>query len=324
MKLFSPTAKEPQHVLVFGDPGSGKSTLVSKLAEAGWKLIWISCDNGHSILRKLSPEAQSRIELIRLPDTRNYPVAVDAVRELFKYEPVSLCDIHGKSGCSVCTAAAASFTRINLGAIPADTIVVFDNLSQLSDSYLSLICKGKPVDYKLQLDDWGSLRFHLFKFLGDIQVAPFNFIGIAHAVEEEMVDKSKKIMPAVGSSNFAPKVTGYFDHAIYCHSRNGKHVAGSMTTYQPNLVTKSRTDIAIELMPVPDLAPFFDGAPPKVDVATPLLEGAKALVVSGNAVTVVKERSIEVHQPAAEPVATGASEIASRTAAALAKLRGRK
>lgn len=324
MKLSSPVAKEPQHILVFGDPKIGKSTLVSQLAEDGWNLIWISSDNGHSILRKLSATAQSRIELIRLPDTRDYPVAVDAFRRLFSYQPCNFCDTHGKHDCSVCATANNSFTKINLCSIPADTVVVWDNGSQLSDSYLSLITKGKPVDYKLQLDDWGSLMFHLKKGLMDIQVAPFHFIMIAHAVEEAMTDGSKKIMPAIGSSQFAPKVGGYFDHVIYCHGQNNKHKFASGSTYMNNVVTGSRTDVLIEKMDTAKLAPFFDGAPPKVDVVKPMLEAAAATVVA----TVFLNNENPIQQDAylegilnRDKPATPATDAAQRARDMLAKMK---
>lgn len=278
MKLSQLDANPPQHVLVMGDPGSGKSTLVSQLAEKGWNLIWISMDNGHSVLKKLSPAAQDRIELIVLPDTRDYPVAVDTFRDLFKFLPCSICYIHGKNGCSVCKKDGGGFTNVDLGHVPPNTIVVFDNLSQLSDSYLSLICKGKAVDYKLQLDDWGSLRFHLFKALGDIQVAPFRLVALCHCVEETNTDGSKKIMPAVGSSTSAPKVGGYFDHVVYCNVMNKSHRFGSATTYAMNVLTKSRSDVKIEELKdasdksgktlAPSLLPFF-GTPSLVTASIP-------------------------------------------------------
>lgn len=269
MKLSDLAASEVNHVLVIGDPGSGKSTLVAQLATR-YKLLWISMDNGHSILRKLPQEAQDNIELVVLPDTRDYPVAVDTFREIMKYKPVAICATHGKHNCSACKLAQLPFTQVDLGTLQKDWIVVLDNISQLSDSYMSLICKGQPVDYKPKLDDWGSLRFHLFKMLGDLQVAPFNLVAIAHCVEEAMTDGSKKIMPLVGSSNTAPKVGGYFDHVVYCSVINKSHKAGSSTTYITNVLSKSRTDIAVENYPAPTLIPFVDGAYPK-----PTLKGAE-------------------------------------------------
>lgn len=258
MKPSQAVVGYPSHVLVFGDGGTGKSTLVSELTKHGFRLLWISMDNGHSILQKLTPAEQDLIELVVIPDTRDYPTGVDAFRESFKYNDVHICNMHGKHNCSVCAKdTAAIFTDYNLKKMDRNWIVVFDNLSQLSDSYQSLVCKGKPVDYKLQLDDWGALLFHLKKGLGDIQQAPFNICAIAHAVEEKNTAGENKIMPMVGSSQFAPKVTGYFDHAVYCKVMNREHRYGSSTKFAINVLTKSRTDVEIEAMKEASLAPFF-------------------------------------------------------------------
>jgi hypothetical protein len=266
MKLSQAATNIFTHVLVMGDPGSGKSTLVSQLAKRK-KLIWFSFDNGHSVLKKLPLDAQDNIELVVVPDTRDYPAAVDCVRALLTYKECNFCYQHGKNNCSVCLKATPEqFTKVNLGAVPKDTVVVIDNLSQLADSYMSLICKGQPVDYKPKLDDWGSLRFHLLKLLGDIQVAPFDLIAICHTIEEVITDGSKKIMPMVGSSTTAPKVGGYFDHVVYCSVQNKTHKAGSSTSYITNVLTKSRTDIAIENFPAPDLLPFITGEIPKMEL----------------------------------------------------------
>lgn len=265
MKVDSLTAASVNHVLVIGDPGSGKSTLVGQLA-AKYHLIWVSMDNSHSVLKKLPQEVRDNIELVVLPDTRDYPVAVDTIREIMKYKPVSICDTHGKHSCSHCKTGNLPFTVVDLGNVPRETVVVLDNISQLADSYMSLICKGQPIDYKPKLDDWGSLRFHLAKFLGDLQVAHFNLVATAHCVEEAMTDGSKKIMPMVGSSNTSPKVGGYFDHVVYCSVVNKNHKAGSSTTYITNVLTKSRTDIAVEKYDAPTLVPFFDGTIPKIEL----------------------------------------------------------
>ncbi len=264
MKLFEVGAKifQPQHILVYGDPSTGKSTIVSQLAEnkhGAWNLKWLSLDNGHVILQKLSPEAQARVELYNVPDVKDYPVGVDTLKILLERKNLHICDQHGKQDCSVCKNLNKSFSDLDLTKMTNRDIIVIDNISQLSDSVLSLICKGKPVDYKLQLDDWGSLRFHLMKYLTDIQQFPFHIICIAHAVEEKMTDGTAKIMPAVGSSTFAPKVTGYFDHAVYCNITSGSHKFGSKSTYRPSILTKSRTDVAIENMKEPSLADFLNG-----------------------------------------------------------------
>lgn len=285
MKLSAVAALyHPQHILVYGDPSVGKSTLVSKLAEAGYSLKWLSLDNGHHILQKLSPAAQERVELYNIPDTRGYPVGVDTLRVLLDRKNLHICDLHGKQDCGPCKAATKTFSDLDLTTLTKQDIIVIDNLSQFSASVQSLVVKDKAIDYKLQLDDWGALKFHLEKYLTDIQQYPFNIVCIAHAVEEEMVDKTKKIMPAVGSSTFAPKVGGFFDHVIYCNIQGGSHKFGSKSTYRPAIITKSRSDVVIETMAEASLVPFFDGTIKPVAATEAPKAAAATTVALGSAV----------------------------------------
>jgi hypothetical protein len=259
MKYTDLVQRDASHVMIFGDSKTGKSTLASELAYS-FKLIWISMDGGHRVLSKLSAEAQDNIDIIVLPDTRDFPVAIDTCRKLVKGKPVTLCNNHGMVDCRVCKQHNQPFSSYEFGTLGLDTIVVWDHLSTLTDSCISLITKGKPIDYKLQLDDYGSLKFHMSEFLRDIQMAPYNTVCIAQAMEATMEDKTKKITPAVGSSEFGKLVGQYFDHIVFTKISSRMHRAGSATTYETSVITGSRTDVAIENLPKPTLIPFFDGS----------------------------------------------------------------
>lgn len=259
MKYDQLAAKIGNHLLCFGDPTSGKSTLVSELANY-YKLLWISTDKGHTVIGKLSEEARANVDVIVLPDTRDYPVAIDTVRKLFRNESCHICDTHGMVDCNKCKSIVqATFTDWNFSKLDASSIVVLDHLSGVADSCQNLVTKDKPVDYKLQLDDWGAMQFHLKALMLNIQNAPYNIVCIAHAVEAILEDKSKKLMPQVGSDAFCRTVAKYFDHKVYTSVSSCEHKFGSMTTYERSVLTGSRTDIAIEGMEVPSLKPFFDG-----------------------------------------------------------------
>lgn len=264
MKYTDLATRQPQHLLVLGEPKTGKSTLVSKLAEAGFDLIWFSMDGGHSVLSKLTPAAQARVNIIVLPDTPDYPIAQETFRKVMDLKSVKICDKHGKVGCTVCSSSAGSFTELDLGKLTGNDIVVFDNGSQLTDSFLNNICRGAQIAaekkeevYKPKLDDYGALSFNMKSIMTKQQTAPFNLVMICHAIEAEMEDGSKKMLPMMGSSEFSRKVGGYYDHIVYLNVTNGSHRAISSTTANHRLLAGSRSDIAIEKMPAPDLVTFF-------------------------------------------------------------------
>lgn len=248
------------HSLVIGDYGTGKSTLAAELAEHGFNLKWISTDFGHKVIGKLSAEARARCDVIILPDTREYPIAMDTCRALFTTPgPHRICEIHGKVGCNVCLARAGNFTIWDFSTHTDKDIVVLDHLSGVGDSCFNLVTKGKPVDYKPQLDDWGSLKFNMAHIMLAIQNAPYNILALAHCVEATLEDGKKKLVPQVGSDATSRTVGKYFDHVIHCDVSGASHKFGSMTSYRASVMAKSRTDVAIENMELASLVPFFDG-----------------------------------------------------------------
>jgi hypothetical protein len=245
---------------VIGDPKSGKSTLAAELAEHGYNLYWISTDFGHKVIGKLSPEARARCDVIVLPDTREYPIAMDTTRALFTTPgPHRICEQHGKVGCTVCTSQGVVFTTWNFATLGEKDIVVLDHLSGVGDSCFNLVTKGKPVDYKPQLDDWGSLKFNMAHIMLAIQNAPFNVLALAHCTEALLEDGKKKLVPQVGSDATSRTVAKYFDHVVHCEVSNASHKFGSMTSYKASVITGSRTDVSIEGMQLPSLEAFFDG-----------------------------------------------------------------
>lgn len=253
--------REACHTLVIGDYGTGKSTIAAELAEKGFNLKWISVDGGHKVIGKLSPEARARCDVIVLPDTREYPIGIATTRTLFTEAGThSVCSLHGAISCSVCRNTQAEFTTWDFSKLDVTKdIVILDHLSGIGDSCMNLVTKGKPVDYKLQLDDYGAMKFHLAHLMLAMQNAPYNIIALAHCVEAKLEDGKLKMVPQVGSDATSRTVGKYFDHVVHCDVVNASHKFGSMTSYRASVMTKSRTDVAIERMEVANLLPFFNG-----------------------------------------------------------------
>lgn len=244
-KLSNKQSSKTHRCIIYGGPKAGKSLLAAKLSEF-YNLLWFDLENGHETLFQLPTEWQERIELIELPDTRSYPIAIETCLKVIKGGPTSICEEHGKVSCMLCKKEDKTFTDVQLSSLDHNSVVVFDSLTQLSNSAISFITKNQPDDYKLNYDDWGSLGKLLDIFLSHIQQAGYNVIVISHETEAETEGKKKQLVPVGGTRNFSRNIAKYFDHVIYAERKNRKHVFSSSSIHSNTILTGSRTDVAIE------------------------------------------------------------------------------
>ena len=280
MKLSEKKSSSTHRVLIFGAPKSGKTQLAGTLASK-YNVIWFDLENGYETLHKLPTEQQERVTLISLPDTRSFPIAIETLLKVIKGNKTEICDEHGKVACALCKKDNKAFTTVELNALTPQDVVVFDSLTQLTNSAIAHITKAQPDDYKLTYDDWGNLGKLLDIFLSHIQQAGYNVVCISHETESEMEDGKMKLVPVAGTRNFSRNTAKYFDHVIYAEVKNGKHVFGSSTTYSNRILTGSRTDVALEKLDGKDatlLAIFDSPTPVAVTPATNALAGLKTLM----------------------------------------------
>lgn len=279
---------EPTRVCVFGDSKAGKSTLASILASQGFWLDWFDLENGHKVLRKLPKEAQEKINIFALPDTKSWPIAIETISKLVKGEKLVICAKHGKSGCSVCAAQKPPLAteEFNLReTYGKDRILVIDSGTQLGVSALNRIIHGQPDDFKAGWEEYRKQGTQLDGVYSHIQQSWYNVIVICHTTQARMEDEQKtKLVPVSGTDNYSRNMARFFDHVVYCDIGTGAHKFGSATTYRPQVLTGSRTDVAIEKMGVPQLLPFFDGSivEKKEDATTKILGAAAAKTVALN------------------------------------------
>lgn len=260
MAKLSTVPRNPiQSVLVYGPPKVGKTQLASELAQE-FNLIWFDLENGHATLFKLPEEQQERIDLVILPDSRSYPIGIETALKAVKGAPGWIDNETGKwVADEKLKKPDKEYTFVHLNSLDRNWIVVWDSLTQLTNSAISFITKNKPDDYKLDYDDWGNLGKLMDIFLSHIQQAKFNNVCISHETEATLEDGKVKIVPTAGTRNFSRNSAKYFGHVIYCQVANKKHVFTSSTTGTLNIVTGSRTDIATENMGKASLIPIFKG-----------------------------------------------------------------
>lgn len=258
MKLTDKIHSTTQRALVFGGPKSGKTELVSKLA-ARFRLKWFDLENGYTTLLKLPKEQQERIDLISIPDTKVYPIAIETMLKVVTGNRVEICEPHGKVSCPLCKKDPATykFSEIELNKLAADEILVVDSLTQLSNSAMNHLTKTQDELYRPEWSDYRNQGQLLDKFLSQIQQAKYNVVCITHETETEMEDGRKKLVPVAGTTSFSRNTAKYFDHVIYCDVKNKKHGAASSTIYMNNVVTGSRTGVEIEKNEAPSLLDIF-------------------------------------------------------------------
>lgn len=249
----------PAHrICVYGEPKSGKTQLCGELAKT-FNLIWFDLENGFETLFKLPPTAQERIDLIRIPDTKVYPIAIETMLKVISGNPVDICIEHGKVSCPVCKKENKEFNHVDFSSIQNDpnTIVVIDSLTQLSNSAMNFLTKGKDETYKPEWGDYSAQGHLMDKFLSQVQQSPFNIICITHITETTLEDGKKKLVPVSGTTTFSRNTAKYFDHVIYCEIKNKAHAFSSSTTASNLILTGSRTDFKIEEEKLQSLVGIF-------------------------------------------------------------------
>lgn len=272
-KLTEKKLSKTHRVLVYGEPKSGKTQLAAALAE-NYKILFIDLENGYETLLKMPVSWQQNVEIISIPDTKVFPIAIETVLKIVTGAPVEICDEHGKVGCAICKKDSLPFTRVCLNELTDDWIVVVDSLTQLSNSAMNHLTKGQADTYKPEWTDYRNQGQLLDKFLSQVQQAKYNIVCVTHVVETELEDGRKKLVPVCGTTAFSRNTAKYFDHVVYCEIKNKKHNFASSTTYANNVLTGSRTDIALESSDSPSLLAIFAEAGTKSAGASP---GEKSL-----------------------------------------------
>lgn len=247
MKLTNYQTKAARKILVYGAPKTGKTEFVGALA-AKKRLWWLDMEDGiKTLLRPESSAAKhlDSIELIRLPDTQLFPIAIETVLKIIKGGACKVCHKHGKVGCGICLKEAPTeFTTIDVNSFTNDDVLVLDSVSQLSVSTMNFICKDQILkgndDYKPDWDDWRKQGFLLDRIFSIVQQANFNVVAISHEQLVEMEDGKKKLVPIGGTSNFSKTFAKYFDDVVYAEVLNRKYRFYTAASQAPSAVVGSR------------------------------------------------------------------------------------
>lgn len=255
-KMTETTASPIKHVLVYGPPKTGKSELVGKLSEK-MKLVWLDIEFGSDVLYKLPREWQENITIVKIPDSKAFPMGYQTIVKLFTAGKGSICVKHGAFNCPLCKKESAPVDEINFADFDQDTVLVIDSWSQIVLSIIGIVTKNKPDDYKMDRDEWMHVKQAVENLATMIQAAPFHVVVISHDEMVEQLDKSAKIVPVGGSRNTSRNFAKYFGEVIYSQVLNKKHKFSSSTVASNNIITGSRSDTVMEKSDDPKLLTVF-------------------------------------------------------------------
>lgn len=244
-------AKEnPQSILLYGRSKAGKTELAAKLANEGYKLIWIDMEKGSQTLtHAIKPEFFKNVTYISIPDTLENPVAIVTVGKLMASKvPVTVCDKHGVIACPFCKTNLETIDLTNLGP---DTVLVLDTGTQLSDSALAYVMKEENKKMftafeRADFDAYGHQTRLLNSVFSNLQQKACHRILITHEEIIEQTDGTKLIMPKCGTKNYSRNFPRFFDHVVYCYVSNKDHKVASDTAFNTRILTGSRSAIAME------------------------------------------------------------------------------
>lgn len=239
MKLTQAKTSKAKRVLIYGESMTGKTTLAGTLAEK-FKILYFDLEKGYESLLKLPDAAKENIELIAIPDTKIFPIAIETLLKVFTGKEVFICDEHGKVACPICKKVDAPTTRICLSELDESHVVVIDSLTQLSASTINFLMQGKEDTAKPEWDVYRSQGALLEKILSCMQQSKHHVVCISHVVESTQEDGKVKLFPICGTSNFSRNCPRFFDDVVYVELKNKKHIATCSTTYANNITAGSR------------------------------------------------------------------------------------
>ena len=223
-----PTAKR---LMVFGGPTTGKTTLVGAIAKK-YKVLWLDLDQGiDTLYQSLTDTELERIEYIRVADTMANPIACDTLTKMFVTGGKGyICEDHSAWNCPKCRAKASEFFVIDMAELTLanDWVIVVDSGTHFSESCIHRVLDNSSIDITLAgKNDKATFAVYmaqgamLHKLLTSIQNGVNSVVMTAHELEVEMPDKSKKLVPSMGTTKFARTINSYFSSVIRTSQVNG-------------------------------------------------------------------------------------------------------
>lgn len=267
--LLETQDNEYEHTCIYGDAGMGKTLAICLLSEF-YHVLFFDGDKGlKTAIRTLPEVMQSRIHPIRIPDNTSNPMFFSSILKVITGRQTILCTTHGIVDCPICKTKGAQLATIALNQLPQNWVVGMDSITQFVASAMAginLKATGKKdtVDeFKFTFDEWGILRNITEKFGNYLKDLECNFFAVSHTLLTKTEDeKTSKLVPIGGTENASRAFAKYFSTVVNARVVNNKHIYATSSTYNQNVSTKSRSNVKLEVEPIPSLLHLLrDDAP---------------------------------------------------------------
>lgn len=242
--------------LIYGETKTGKTTQLATIlrCKAVKRLFLFDVENSYETIiwmynsGQLTDEEVAKVTLIRIPDTREEPIAIETLLKcLCSRGPKKICEAHGKVDCLVCSKAGNPFITFDMSTLTSSDAIAIDSLSQVGTSAMAAACLGKPAEYKPTFDEYGMMGKWLSDLCSTIQAAKYcQFFCTTHVVVVEEEGKPDKIYPMCGTKAFSMNLGKYFGTLIKLELKLKSHRASSTPIAVPNGPAGSRLGIALE------------------------------------------------------------------------------
>lgn len=221
-------------MILLGDSGSGKTSALATLANAGYKLRILDFDNGLDILGEYLTDADaiSRVDYVTLRDSLTTATA-------YKKMLAQLKDWKTDDGESLG----------NVREWGSDTVLVIDSLSFLSQAIMNntLQFNGKKLTDQLQIQDWGTSNRDLANLLNfltndeDGQGLTCNLIITSHIQYIEDQSGKHVAYPVATTKAFATTIGNYFNIMMRLDRKVNKTVPFLRTQADHRMMLKNTT-----------------------------------------------------------------------------------
>lgn len=257
---------EVEHIIMYGEPKTGKTTLAALLSEY-FNILWFDGDKGlTAAINSCHPEMLKRIKVIKIPDDTDFPIMCNTMLKVVTGRPTNICITHGIVDCTSCKTSGKPTAIIELNKLPRNCIVVMDSQTQFYSSVLAYAYykdmkkefgTGVPNDYRGDFDYRGYAYQMCDKFGNYMKDLGCQWISISHEIENEMEDGSKKLTPIAGSRNISSQYGKWFGSMVFAKKVNNKHNFFSSSLYSGTVQVGTRSGVAIEKKTTPSLLHIF-------------------------------------------------------------------